>query len=154
MTGESTMLGLASLDWEGVTEGAVLPEVQFHVSYAKVLGLALASWDFFPGHHDPEYARSQGQKEIYLNTMALAGFLDRIVLEWAGSHWWLQKRTMQIVKSVYAGDTLVGEGTVVGKSDCGASPSIAVELTASNQAGELCLRGRATIVRLDLTQKG
>jgi hypothetical protein len=76
----------------------------------------------------------------------LAGFLDRIVLEWAGPEWFLQKRTMQIAKSVYAGDTLIGTGKVVGKrvSD-GNVLTLDVELAASNQCDELCVVGRATI---------
>lgn len=141
------MIAGRSIDWQDIEEGQSLPPVKFDVTYSKVLGLALGSWDFFPGHHDPEYAADQGQKGVYLNTMALAGFLDRIVLGWAGPRWFLQKRAMQIAKSVYAGDTLIGTGTVIGKRiGDGGIPSLEVELAASNQADEPCVLGQATII--------
>ncbi len=39
---------------------------------------ASATWDYFPGHFDPEYAQRQGHPTIFVNTMHLAGFVDRV----------------------------------------------------------------------------
>lgn len=44
-----------------------LPPVALPVSYRRVVHNAAATWDWFPGHHDPEYARAQGQRTIYLS---------------------------------------------------------------------------------------
>lgn len=71
--------------WGDVSEGEVLPRVTMHVPFAKVILNAAATNDYFPGHHDPEYARAQGQRNIYLNTMAIEGFIDRVATDWACS---------------------------------------------------------------------
>ena len=98
--------------WNDVSEGEVLPKVSMHVPFAKVILNAAATNDYFPGHHDPEYARAQGQRNIYLNTMAIEGFIDRVATDWAGPRTFIRKRQMQMRASIYAGDTMYGEGLV------------------------------------------
>ena len=55
-----------------------------HIRYQRVVENAGATWDYFPGHFDPDYAQSQGNPTIYVNTMHLAGFADRVATDWAG----------------------------------------------------------------------
>ena len=74
-----------------------------------------SDWDYFPGHFDPTYARSQGNPTIYVNTMHLAGFADRIATDWAGPGSRVVRRQMRLAGSVYAGDTMVGRGRAVAK---------------------------------------
>ena len=59
-------------------EGASLPEISLLVTYQKIVMTPMATWDLFPGHNDPSYAQQQGQKSIYLNTVVLQGFADRV----------------------------------------------------------------------------
>jgi hypothetical protein len=98
----------------GIAVGDKLPTVVLHIDHARVATLVGGTWDVFPGHHDPAYAKGQGQRDIYLNTMVLSGFLDRVVLDWAGPASFICRRSMRISDSVYPGHRLVGEGTVVG----------------------------------------
>jgi len=98
--------------WNDVSEGEALPKVTMQVPFAKVILNAAATNDYFPGHHDPEYARAQGQRNIYLNTMAIEGFIDRVATDWAGPGTFIRKRQMQMRASIYAGDTMYGEGVV------------------------------------------
>jgi hypothetical protein len=42
-----------------------------------------ATWDFFPGHHDDAYARSQGVRGSYVNTLFLHALVDRAATELA-----------------------------------------------------------------------
>lgn len=105
----------AGLDWDEVEVGQELPEVSLDVTYDIVAGHIAGTRDWFPGHHDPEYARKQGQETIYANTMFFQGFLERVALEWAGPAWFVTDRTLRIAGSVYPGDTLVGFGVVESK---------------------------------------
>lgn len=105
-------LAIALKCWEGVSEGERVTPIILHVPYERVILDAAATQDFFPGHHNPAYARHQGQKEIYLNSMAIEGFIDRVATDWAGAHTFIRKRKMQMRRSIYAGDTLRGEGVV------------------------------------------
>jgi hypothetical protein len=59
-----------SKSWEEVEEGELLPEINMFISYRKVIQNVVATRDFFPGHHNPEYARAQGvEKHISSNTL-------------------------------------------------------------------------------------
>ena len=65
-------------DWHGLIVPVELPEVVDEISYERVVMNAGATWDYFPGHFDPEYAKRQGHPTIFVNTMHFAGFVDRV----------------------------------------------------------------------------
>ena len=92
-----------------------LPEVVDEISYERVVMNAGATWDYFPGHFDPEYAKSQGHPTIFVNTMHLAGFVDRVATDWAGPCSRVVRRKISLLGSIYAGDTMVGRGRVIAK---------------------------------------
>ncbi len=98
--------------WNDIKPGDAINKITMDVPYEKVILDAAATQDFFPGHHNPEYAKNQGQKTIYLNTMAIEGFIDRVATDWAGPHTFIRMRQMQMKSSIYAGDTMSGEGEV------------------------------------------
>ena len=98
--------------WNEIREGDAIARVAMEVPFERVILDAAATQDYFPGHHNPTYARHQGQKNIYLNTMAIEGFIDRVVTDWAGPHTFIRKRQMQMRASIYAGDIMSGEGKV------------------------------------------
>lgn len=105
-------LNYSSKYWDDISEGDKLGKTSMHVPFEKVILDAAATQDYFPGHHNPEYARGQGQRDIYLNTMAIEGFIDRLATDWAGPHTFIRQRKMQMRASIYAGDTMSGEGQV------------------------------------------
>jgi acyl dehydratase len=94
-----------------------------------------ATWDYFPGHFDPNYAAHQGHRGIFVNTMHLAGFADRIAIDWAGPRSRVVRRKMRLGGPIYAGDTMVGRGRVVGKPAPGL---VDLQIDIANQRGELC----------------
>ncbi|OMB90172.1 MaoC family dehydratase [Mycobacterium colombiense] len=130
------------LDWSQLTVPVELPEVIDHISYQRVVENAGATWDYFPGHFDPDYAAAQGNPTIYVNTMHLAGFADRVATDWAGSRSRVVRRFMRLVGSVYAGDTMIGRGRAVAKRrDTSVDPPrclVDVEIQVTNQHGALC----------------
>jgi hypothetical protein len=142
-----TGTAVVSLPAGDIRAGEHLREVGLQVTYEKVVGIVAATWDYFPAHHNPDYARSQGQRDIYLNTMVLGGFLDRIVLDWAGPDWFVRRRTMRMIGSIYPGDLMVGAGTVAetGTEDDG-TPYVAVDVTASTEAAGTCVTGRVVVI--------
>ena len=126
------------LVWDDVDEGTVLPVVRQPVSYRRVVMNPGATWDYFPGHHDPEYARSQGQPTIYVNTLHFLGFVDRVVTDWAGPRTFIARRRIAMQHSIYAGDTMIGEGRVTAKRVDGARHLVDIDLVVSNQDGVVC----------------
>lgn len=96
-----------------IVEGDPVPQIALLVTYEKIVMTPMATWDLFPGHNDPFFAQAQGQKSIYLNTVVLQGFADRVATDWAGPAAFIARRKMVMKASVYPGDVLTGSGRVV-----------------------------------------
>lgn len=130
------------LDWAMISVPVDLPEVIDRISYQRVVENAGATWDYFPGHFDPKYAQAQGNPTIYVNTMHLAGFADRVATDWAGPRSRVVRRSMRLAAPVYAGDTMIGRGRAVAKRrDTSVDPPrclVDVEIRVTNQHGALC----------------
>ena len=137
------------LSWDEMCVPADIPEVVDEIDYQRVVMNAGATWDYYPGHYDPAYAQSQGHPTIFVNTMHLAGFIDRIATEWAGPYSRVVRRRMSILGSIYAGDSMVGRGRVTSKrcdTSGGAPRYLAdLEITIFNQRGELCCPAEVTL---------
>jgi acyl dehydratase len=137
------------LDWDQIDVPVDLPETVDEISYDRVVMNAGATWDYVPWHYDPEYARSHGIPTIFVNTMHLAGFVDRIATDWAGPYSRVVRRKVTLLGSIYAGDSMVGRGRVVDKrcDTSGAKPRYLVDLqiAVSNQRGELCCPAEVTL---------
>ena len=103
------------LAWEDVTVPTELTEVVDTVDYQRVVMNPGATWDYFPGHFDPDYAQRHGHPTIFVNTMHIAGFVDRIATDWSGPYSRVVRRKVSLLGSFYAGDSMVGRGRVVDK---------------------------------------
>jgi acyl dehydratase len=127
------------LYWDDAVEGATIPPIVLNVSYEKVAMVSMATWDLFPGHNDPNYAAVQHQKTIYLNTIVLQGFADRVLTDWAGHMTSVVRRKLMMTGSVYAGDTLTGKGRTerVYRDDDGRF-KIDVSISLTTQDGPVC----------------
>jgi acyl dehydratase len=101
---------VTDLRWQDVQAGSQLPEVTIEISYRRVVMNAAATWDWFPGHHDPFYAREQGQRTIYLSTLFFQGLVDRLVTDWAGPRAFIRRRKIEMRRSIYAGQVARASG--------------------------------------------
>jgi acyl dehydratase len=135
--------------YEDVQPGDELPRVEDLITYRRVIMNPATTWDYFPGHHDPSYARSQGQPTIYVNTMHFLGFIDRLIIEWAGPRSFLVRRKVSTQMSIYAGDTMVGSGRVLDTREEEMSEGVRhvvdLELMVENQHGTRCASAVATV---------
>ena len=133
---------MSDLNWDELAVPVDLPEVVDQISYQRVVENAGATWDYFPGHFDPAYAQNQGNPTIYVNTMHLAGFADRVATDWAGPRSRVVRRSLRLAASVYAGDTMIGRGRAVAKRhDDSADPPrrlVDIQIEVTNQHGVLC----------------
>ncbi|OBJ58658.1 MaoC family dehydratase [Mycobacterium sp. 1423905.2] len=133
---------MTDLSWHELDLPMDLPEVVDEITYQRVVENAGATWDYFPGHFDPDYARRQGNPTIFVNTMHLAGFADRVATQWAGPTSRVVRRSMRLAGSIYAGDTMVGRGRAVAKRcDTSVDPPrllVDVHIDVTNQHGVLC----------------
>jgi acyl dehydratase len=137
------------MKWDDVVVPADLPETVDEISYQRVVMNAGATWDYVPWHFDPAYTQSHGHPTIFVNTMHLAGFVDRIATEWAGPRSRVVRRKVKLLGSIYAGDSMVGRGRVIRKhrETTGEAPRCLVDLEISifNQRDELCCPAELTV---------
>jgi acyl dehydratase len=133
------------MKWDDVVVSTDLSETVDDISYQRVVMNAGATWDYVPWHFDPFYAQSHGHPTIFVNTMHLAGFVDRMATEWAGPHSRVVRRKVRLLGSVYAGDSMVGRGRVVGKRRETSRHLVDLEIAVYNQRGELCCPAEVTI---------
>ncbi|AXB46178.1 MULTISPECIES: FAS1-like dehydratase domain-containing protein [Pseudonocardiaceae] len=121
----------------------VLPEVRMPVTVTRCVLDAAATRDFFRGHHDHAYAREQGARDVYLNTMFLHGFVDRVGKAWAGPDAWLARRRLQMIAPVCAGDTLRTDGRVLSIDDTAQPRQATLAIDCHTEHG---LAARSTLV--------
>jgi acyl dehydratase len=135
--------------WDEIEVPTDLPEMVDEIDYQRVVMNPGATWDYFPAHYDPDYAQRQGHPTIFVNTMHIAGFVDRMATQWAGPYSRVVRRKVSLLGSIYAGDTMVGRGRVVGKrrEQPGETPRYLADLEISifNQRDELCCPAEVTI---------
>lgn len=131
-----------AIAWQEVTVGTELAEVVDPIDYQRVVMNPGATWDYFPAHYDPAYAVRHGHPTILVNTMHIAGFVDRIATDWAGPCSRVVRRRITLLASVYAGDSMVGRGRVVAKRD---DRLVDLEISVCNQHDELCCPAEVTL---------
>lgn len=134
---------MTDVRWDDVVEGTTIPSVVDEITARRVIQNPGATGDYFPGHWDPDYARRQGQRAIYANSLHVFGLLDRAVTEWAGPASFLVRRGVRFVSSMYAGDTVTVSGKVTGKSDDGRI--VDVDLMLTNQNGDVVCTSRSSV---------
>ncbi len=132
------------LRFDDVAVGDEMTSVAIPVTYKRVCMNAAATWDWFPGHHDPEYARSQGQRTIYLSTLFFHGFIDRGLSDWAGPDALLRRRKISMIRSIYPGQTATLTGRVIDKREVTDGGLVDLELMVSSEEGP-CVPSEATL---------
>ena len=133
------------MKWDEVVAPADLPQTVDEISYQRVVMNAGAIWDYVPWHFDPGYAQSHGHRSIFVNTMHLTGFVDRIAVEWAGPYSRVVRRKVTLLGSIYAGDAMVGRGRGVGKRVEDSRQLVDLEIAIYNQHDELCCPAEVTL---------
>ena len=106
-----------------------LPELILEVTPTLVVSTAIATRDFYPVHHDHDFAVRSGSKDIFLNILTTTGLVQRYVTDWAGPEALVRGVSIRLGVPCYAGDTLTFSGEVT--EDSGDSQVVAVTGTCS-----------------------
>ena len=70
--------------FDEVRPGDSLPELAVPITVALIASGAIATRDYFPGHHDKDAARALGSPHVFMNILTTSGLAERYVEEWAG----------------------------------------------------------------------
>ena len=93
--------------FEDVQVGERLPSVAFPLTVYRLVMAAGANRDFNSIHHNAEYARTTGAKDMYANTSFLLSTWERCVRDWMGLDGTIRAiRGFRMRAFNYVGDTV------------------------------------------------
>ena len=116
-----------------VAVGDELPPLVIPITVPLIAGGAMATRDYFPGHHDLQAAQALGSPHIFMNILTTNGLVQRFVEGWAGPDSRLATLKIKLGAPNYPGDTMTFTGSVSAKQD--QDRCVEVTLKGSNSMG-------------------
>jgi acyl dehydratase len=101
--------------FDAVQVGDELPPLAVPITVPLIVGGAITTRDYFPGHHDLEAARALGSPHIFMNILTTNGLVQRFVEGWAGPQGTLKALKIKLGAPNYPGDTMTFTGSVTDK---------------------------------------
>ncbi len=92
--------------------GMELAEISLDLSLRRAIQAVAGTRDYYPFHHDEQFAKDNGAEGIFFNTMFLQGFVGRAVNEWFGNDAFPRRLEVAMRGSNYVGRTMTAGGTV------------------------------------------
>ena len=129
--------------FDDVRPGETLPELAIPITVALIASGAIATRDYFPGHHDKDAARALGSPHVFMNILTTSGLAQRFVEGWAGPAARFKDLKIKLGAPNYPGDTMTFSGEVF-RTDA-ASREVDVALKGKNSMGSH-VTGTATLV--------
>jgi len=121
---------------KAVAVGQALPDFELPVTTTVIVAGAIASRDFMPVHHDPDYARAQGAPHMFMNILTTNGYIARFVTDWAGPEAQLRAIKIRLGGPAIPGLPLRFSGQVAAKTDEADECVIEVAVRAANDLGD------------------
>jgi len=128
--------------WEDVREGEELEGFSLELTPTRMVAQVSGTQDFYPIHHDRDFARQAGHKDIFINTAFIRGCLCRVVTDWIGDGGFVKSLGFQMRRPNFVGETIAVRGRVKKKGPDG---RVDLELRLEN-AGEVTVPGTATVI--------
>ncbi len=132
--------------WEDVREGDELPGYDLFLSETKVAEQVSGSQDFYAVHHDRDFARAGGHKDIFFNTGFTRAALSRLLTDFAGVDGWVRRLSYEMRKMNRPGDTLRLRGNVTRVyRDSGGAGLVDIDLWVDNDHEGIATPATATV---------
>ncbi len=129
--------------FDDVRPGEALPELAIPITTLLVASGAIATRDYFPGHHDLEAARELGSPHVFMNILTTSGLAQRYVEGWAGAGARFKGLKIKLGAPNYPGDTMSFNGEV--SATDADSRTVEVSFKGKNSMGSH-VTGSATLV--------
>ena len=98
--------------FDDVRPGEALPELAIPITTTLIASAAIATRDYFPGHHDMEAAQQLGSPHVFMNILTTSGLSQRFVEGWAGPAARFKDLKIKLGAPNYPGDTMTFSGRV------------------------------------------
>jgi acyl dehydratase len=130
---------------EDLSEGAEHESVVVEsLSRTQIVQYAAGSGDFNPIHHDEAFAtKLAGYPSVFAHGMLTMGLTGKMLTDWLGDGV-LRSFGVRFLKQVWPGDTLRAKGTVKSVHAGGEEGLVEIDVSTTNQKGEIVVQGSAT----------
>ena len=89
-----------------------LPALSLPLTLRRAIQAVGGTRDYYPFHHDEQFARENGAEGIFFNTMFLQAFGGRCATDWFGNDAFLRRLEIAMRASNYVGRTLTVDAAV------------------------------------------
>jgi acyl dehydratase len=89
-----------------------LPALSLPLTLRRAIQAVAGTRDYYPFHHDEQFARENGAEGIFFNTMFLQAFGGRCATDWFGNDAFLRRLEIAMRASNYVGRTLTVDAAV------------------------------------------
>ena len=118
---------------ETLSVGQALPKLAIPITVPLIAGGAIATRDYFPGHHDLEAARALGSPHIFMNILTTSALVQRYVEHGLGAGCEFKSVKIKLGVPNYPGDTMTFTGEVTALDE--ASRCVDIAPKGSNSMG-------------------
>lgn len=118
--------------FEDVNVGDELPGFSYKLTWTEMVKQVSGSQDFYAVHHDPEFAKSGGHKDIFYNTGWTRANLYRLLADFAGPDGWVRRLHFEMRRMHRPNNTITVRGRVVGKEQTEEGNAVDIELWIEN----------------------
>jgi acyl dehydratase len=129
--------------FDGIKEGDTREFSTPEFTRTHFVRYAGAGGDFNPIHHDQTAAEKAGLPTVFGMGLFAAGVLSRIPAEWFGPEN-VKRYAVKFTSRAWPGDVVTCKGVVKRVFDEGGKPHVDLDLSATNQKGELLISAEAT----------
>lgn len=133
------------LKFDDVAVGDEAPSLEHELTRTDLVKYAGASGDFNPMHHDEVSAQGAGLPSVFGHGMFSMGLLGKALTDYVGVGN-LKRYRVRFTKQTWPGEVLASKVVVTGKREEGGERLIDLEVTLSNQDGEVKVAGDAVAV--------
>ena len=138
-----------TLNWRDINIGDQVAPLEIPVTATVIVAGAIASRDFMPVHHDPEFAQKQGSANMFMNILTTNGLCVRFLTDWAGPEAMVTKLAIRLGVPAFPNDPLRFTGSVTGTSEgVDGEGFVEVSFKGANGLGDH-VSGTATISLLE-----
>ncbi len=121
--------------WDDVHDGDELDSITLDITMRRLMMDVSGTRDLYPIHHDREFAKKNGARDIFVNTMFYEGLFGRLATDWAGPEAFLRKLRFSMNAPNCLGDTITSRGWVVRTYEADGSRLVDLEIHLDNQLG-------------------
>lgn len=136
---------IKNVRWEDVEVDEELPELVFPVTDTTLAKDVAGTRDIYPIHHDREFAKANGARDIFLNTMWYQGLLGRYATDWGGPESFPRKLGFDMRGTNCPGDTLTVRGQVTRKFEEDGKKLVDLDVRIDNQLQEGTVTANLTL---------